>query len=95
MFTEHTIVDRTTLSGEVDRIHREGWARAVGEREDGLNALAAPVRGSGGELAAVLGIQGPASRFDEEAMTRALEPLLARAAAMSDALGWRPTAKEG
>jgi IclR family acetate operon transcriptional repressor len=95
VFTEHTIVDRTTLSGEVDRVRREGWARAAGEREDGLNALAAPVRGSGGELAAVLGIQGPASRFDEEAMAHALEPLLARAGAVSDALGWRPTEKEG
>ena len=72
----------------------QGWAQAAGEREDDLNAVAAPVHGSRGELAAVLGIQGPASRFDEEAMARALEPLLARAAAVSDALGWRPTAKE-
>ena len=69
--------------------------RAAGEREDDLNAVAAPVHGSRGELAAVLGVQGPASRFDAEAMARALEPLLARAAAVSDALGWRPTAKEG
>ena len=64
-------------------------------RERDLHAVAAPVRGSRGELAAVLGVQGPASRFGEEAMARALAPLLARAAAVSDALGWRPTAKEG
>jgi DNA-binding IclR family transcriptional regulator len=93
-FTERTIVDRATLAREVERVREQGWAQAMGEREDDLNAVAAPVRGSRGELAAVLGIQGPASRFDEEAMKRAVEPLLERAAAVSDALGWRPTAKE-
>ena len=94
-FTGQTIVDRATLAREIERVRGQGWARALGEREEDLNALAAPVRGSDGQLAAVLGIQGPASRFGEEAMTRALEPLLARATAVSDALGWRPTAKEG
>jgi len=94
-FTERTMVDRAELAREVERVREQGWAQAVGEREDDLNAVAAPVRGSRGELAAVLGIQGPASRFDGTAMARAVEPLLARAAAVSNALGWRPTAKEG
>jgi DNA-binding IclR family transcriptional regulator len=94
-YSERTIVDRVALAREVERVRGQGWAQAVGEREEDLNAIAAPVYGSRGELAAVLGIQGPSSRFGEEAMQRALAPLLARAAAVSDALGWRPTAKEG
>jgi DNA-binding IclR family transcriptional regulator len=94
-FTERTIVDRAALAREVAIVREQGWARAEGEREEDLHALAAPVRGSRGELTAVLGVQGPASRFGEEAMGRALPALLARAAAVSDALGWRPTAKEG
>jgi DNA-binding IclR family transcriptional regulator len=94
-FTGRTIVDRARLAEEVERVREQGWARAAGEREEELNAVAAPVYGSRGELVAVLGIQGPASRFAEEAMARALPPLLARATAVSDALGWRPTAKEG
>jgi IclR family acetate operon transcriptional repressor len=93
-FTGRTIVDRRALARAVEEARARGWALAAGEREDDLNAIAAPVRGSHGELAAVLGVQGPASRFDEDAMTRTLEPLLARARAVSDALGWRPTAKE-
>ena len=93
-FTAKTIVDRSALAGEIERVRAQGFARAVGEREEDLNAVAAPVRGSRGELAAVLGIQGPASRVGEDAMAEAVEPLLARAAAVSDALGWRPTAKE-
>jgi DNA-binding IclR family transcriptional regulator len=94
-FTPRTIVARDELVLEVGRVRAQGWAQAVGEREVDLNALAAPVRGSRGELAAVLGLQGPASRFDEAAMARAVEPLLGRAAAVSDALGWRRTDEEG
>jgi IclR family acetate operon transcriptional repressor len=93
-FTERTIVDRRALAAAVEAVRERGWAQAAGEREEDLNAVAAPVRGSRGELAAVLGVQGPASRFGDEAMARAVGPLLARAAAVSDALGWRPTAKE-
>ena len=40
-----------------------GVAEAVGEREPDLNALAAPVIGRGGELVAILGLQGPAARL--------------------------------
>src|SRR5262245_44005315 len=94
-FTGRTIVDRAELGREIGQVRARGWAQAAGEREEDLNAVAAPVYGSRSELAGVVGVQGPASRFDEEAMRRALEPLLARAAAVSDALGWRPTAKEG
>src|SRR5262245_34061880 len=93
-FTERTVVDRARLDREVKGVRDQGWAQAVGEREDDLNAVAAPVRGSRGELVAVLGVQGPAPRFDAEAIARAVEVLLARAAAVSDALGWRPTRKE-
>lgn len=88
-FTARTTVERAELEAEVERVRRQGWARAVGEREEELNALAAPVRGSRGELAAILGVQGPASRFGEEPMAAALGPLLAGARAVSDALGWR------
>jgi IclR family acetate operon transcriptional repressor len=92
--TERTIADRKALAREVEHVRDRGWAQAAGEREDDLNAIAAPVHGSRGELAAVLGVQGPASRFGEQEMARALEPLLAHAAAISEALGWRATAKE-
>lgn len=93
-FTDRTIVDRAELAAEVERVREQGWARAEGEREADLNALAAPVRGNDGELVAVLGLQGPASRFGEDALARALAPVLAGAAAISNALGWRATDEE-
>jgi IclR family acetate operon transcriptional repressor len=88
-FTARTKVERAELEAEVEQVRAQGWGRAIGEREDELNALAAPVLGSRGELAAILGVQGPASRFGERAMAGALEPLLACAASVSNALGWR------
>ena len=80
-YTANTIVARPQLEREITRVRSQGWAQAVREREDDLNAIAAPVRDAAGELVAVLGVQGPASRFGEGPMHDARRPLLAAAAA--------------
>jgi DNA-binding IclR family transcriptional regulator len=87
-FTSRTVVDRDEVARELERVREQGWAEAAGEREPDLNAVAAPIFGGRGELAAILGVQGPAPRFDGEAMRSALAPLRERARAMSVALGW-------
>jgi DNA-binding IclR family transcriptional regulator len=87
-YTPSTIVERAHLDREVDRVRAQGWAQAVGEREDDLNAIAAPVRNAAAELVAVVGVQGPANRFGVGPMHDARRPLLAAAAALSSALGW-------
>jgi IclR family acetate operon transcriptional repressor len=87
-YTSRTIVDSDALAREIRQVASQGWAEAIGEREDDLNAIAAPVRDAGGELVAVLGVQGPASRFDEEQMREGQGALLAAAAGLSTALGW-------
>jgi DNA-binding IclR family transcriptional regulator len=88
-FTERTTTDRASLAAEVAEVAARGWAQSIGEREDDLNAIAAPVRGDRGELAAILGVQGPAGRFTRERMRTAVEPLLEQAAAIATALGFR------
>jgi DNA-binding IclR family transcriptional regulator len=87
-FTQRTIVDPAALRGEVEAVHRRGWARAVGEREEHLNAIAAPVFGARGELAAILGVQGPDTRFDLEAQDAAAHVLVRSAVALSRELGY-------
>ena len=87
-YTERTLTDADALARELEQVRTRGWAEATGEREDDLNAIAAPVRGSRGELVAVMGVQGPAPRFDAEAMREAVGPLLKRAAAVSSGLGF-------
>ena len=68
-FTDRTIVDAGELRRVVDAVRGQGWARAIGEREEHLNAIAAPVFGARGDLVAILGVQGPDTRFDEPPRT--------------------------
>lgn len=88
-FTPRTITTRERLVDELAQVRRRGFAEAREEREEGLAAVAAPVRGSRAELVGILGVQGPASRFDARAMRPAAAAVLEHAAAVSRALGWR------
>jgi DNA-binding IclR family transcriptional regulator len=74
------------LEVEVARARDRGWAEAAGEREEDLNAIAAPVLSPAGTLVAILGVQGPAVRFHPRAMRSAAELLLERAALISATL---------
>ena len=87
-YTESTITQRAALSAELDAVRERGYAYNFGEREDDLHAIAAPVFGSRAELAAIIGVQGPASRFSREAMEAAVQPLLEHTAELSSELGW-------
>jgi DNA-binding IclR family transcriptional regulator len=88
-YTPATITDLQSLASEIASVRERGWARAVGEREPDLTAIAAPIRGSRGELEAIVALQGPSSRFDDAAIEAALPVLVERADAVSRELGWR------
>jgi DNA-binding IclR family transcriptional regulator len=86
-YTDRTIADCATLDAELVEARERGFAEALGEREDDLNAIAAPVFGARGELVAIVGVQGPASRFDAAATGRASVLLRRRVAELSVSLG--------
>jgi DNA-binding IclR family transcriptional regulator len=85
-YTERTIVDPAVLDLEVSQARERGWAEALGEREEDLNAVAVPVLSAAGQLVAILGVQGPAVRFNPRAMRSAAELLAERAGMLSSAL---------
>jgi DNA-binding IclR family transcriptional regulator len=85
-YTERTIVDLAVLDVAVARARERGWAEALGEREEDLNAVAVPVLSRAGQVVAILGIQGPAVRFSPRAMRSAAELLTERAELISSAL---------
>ncbi len=85
-FTDRTTVDRGVLKVEVATTRERGWGQALGEREEDLNAVAAPVLGRTGDLVAILGVQGPAVRFSPRAMLAAVELLTQKAPLISSAL---------
>jgi len=88
-YTPRTVTDPRALAREIGEVRERGYARAVGERDPDLTAIAAPIRSSRGELEAIVALQGPSSRFDDAAVEAAVPLLVERASAISGALGWR------
>lgn len=81
-FTSRTITDRRVLEKALAEVRERGWAEALEEREPGMHAIAAPVLDAGTGLVAILGLQGPAWRFDPASMRAAVPPLLEHASAL-------------
>src|SRR4029077_20312845 len=62
-YTPRTLTTLAEVEIAVAEVRAAGVAEAAGEREPGLNAIAAPVLGDDGRLVAVIGGQGP-ERFN-------------------------------
>lgn len=86
-YTERTITRLADLRAELDRVRKRGFAEACEEREQGLNAIAAPIWGSDRSLAGIVALQGPIPRFGKAPARAVLPYLLDRAAAISAELG--------
>jgi DNA-binding IclR family transcriptional regulator len=50
------------LARQLLTIRQRGWADSVGEREEGVASVSAPVFGPGGSLLAAVSVSGPATR---------------------------------
>lgn len=61
--TPRTITDVRKLRTQLSEIRARGYAQTLEELEEGLNAVAAPVRGMSGDLVAALSVSGPAFRM--------------------------------
>jgi IclR family acetate operon transcriptional repressor len=64
--TDHTVTQRSTLTRQLATIRSRGWAEALGELEEGLHGIAAPVRDTAGTCRAALSVSGPAYRLGPE-----------------------------
>ena len=91
-YTPRTITSTKALAAEIERVRAQGYAKGFEEREPGLNAVAAPVWSGSGALAAIVALQGPTARFGRDAVGAALAPLLERARAISESMGFEPSA---
>lgn len=85
--TDRTIVDIEPLLEELSRVRRRGFATAVGELEDGLNAVAAPVHDRRGAVMAAVAIQGPAIRITARRLPELASQARSTATAIEGRLG--------
>ncbi len=89
-----TVTQRTTLHRQLAEVRSRGYALAVDELEQGLTALAAPIRDAHGEVAAAVSVSGSTHRMDDGTVADTIEPLLRAARDASLALGWSDSEAE-
>jgi DNA-binding IclR family transcriptional regulator len=90
--TPRTITDPDVLRAELVRVRELGYARAVEELELGLHAVAAPVFGPDGEVAAAVSVAGPAYRLPERDLDALAQRCVQTAGEVSTRLGFRRVA---
>jgi IclR family transcriptional regulator, pca regulon regulatory protein len=74
--TDRTITDPARLSAAVREVAEQGYAIVDQELEEGLRAVAVPIRGAGGGVIAAINLSAHASRVTMAAMRAELLPQL-------------------
>ncbi|WP_150460462.1 IclR family transcriptional regulator [Nesterenkonia ebinurensis] len=86
-FTSSTITDPALLADELEIVLDRGWASAVTEWEEGINALAVPVHGPEGAVVAALSTTAPAFRLPESSFAEHIQVLRQAADQLEAKLG--------
>jgi IclR family pca regulon transcriptional regulator len=79
--TSHTATDRRSLLAELRRIREQGYAVVDQELEEGLRAVAAPIKGPGDRVVAAINTSTHASRTTMREIEEVFLPRLLQAAA--------------
>jgi IclR family pca regulon transcriptional regulator len=83
--TARTVSSVAALRGELVKVRGQGYSLVNQELEDGLRAIAAPIRDRSGRVIAALNVSAHASRTSLEVMRRDLLPPLLKTAARIEA----------
>jgi IclR family KDG regulon transcriptional repressor len=92
--TPNTIIDGKALRRELSTIRARNYASDDEESEIGLRAIAAPVRTHSGNVVAAISIAGPVHRMARKALLGWVRELVGVADAVSQRLGWQPSAAD-
>jgi DNA-binding IclR family transcriptional regulator len=86
--TENSIVDRRALEQALEHVREQGYAITHEEYEEGLSAVAAPIRDHTGRVVATVSISGPSYRMGPDQIEKFVEPLKDIAHNISTQLGY-------
>jgi IclR family transcriptional regulator, pca regulon regulatory protein len=84
-FTVHTVTDAHELRKIIREAGRQGYAIVDQELEEGLRAIAAPIRDSSGAVTAAINVSAHASRYSTADMVSRLLPALLETAGRIEA----------
>jgi len=68
--TPHTITDSAALRAELDRVRKNGYAVSLGELDEGVRAVAAPILNATGAPIGAISISCPAHRLPDDRIAR-------------------------
>jgi DNA-binding IclR family transcriptional regulator len=87
-YTPMTITRRTRLREELGEVRDRGYAVAVDELEEGLTAVAAPIRNAHGDVVASMSVSGPTFRLTDARVDDVVPLLVEASGEVSHRLGW-------
>jgi len=87
-YTPTTITKKGKLREELDLVREQGYAVAVDELEEGLTAVAAPIRNAHGDVVASMSVSGPTFRLPDARVDTVTAQLVEAAAEVSHRLGF-------
>ncbi len=88
-FTEHTITSPGKLEAQLRDVTQDGYVVSLEELEEGLNAVAAPIRDHVGGVIAALSVSGPAYRLTVERAREIAPTVIAAADEVSRRMGYQ------
>jgi DNA-binding IclR family transcriptional regulator len=87
-FTEHTVTALPEFGRLLAQVRERGYATAVDELEEGLTAIAAPVRNAEGRVIASISASGPSFRIPADRIGTLAGSVRRAAGEVSRRLGW-------
>jgi DNA-binding IclR family transcriptional regulator len=88
--TDRTIVDPDCLEKVLDQILRDGYHVAVGDLDEDVHSIAAPIRDHSGRVVAAISIAGPSHRFPPDKIRHCVDLVCTAARGISNGLGYVP-----
>jgi IclR family KDG regulon transcriptional repressor len=89
--TAHTVTEPAALGEALDAIREQGYALDDQESEEGLRAIAAPIRNHSGNVVAAVSVAGPAQRLTDEKLPSLAADVIEVASTISARLGFSPS----
>lgn len=89
--TPHTIVDADSLGRALAQSRDDGYVVSIGESNEGVIGMAAPIRDAGGRVVAALSVAGPMTRLEGGRLDDALIAVREVSAQISEQLGFVPS----